>query len=164
VSDTKNISKLKRIEHFPTFNTQSKHRDELIRFVRLTEINPTKLRPIQETDLIGNIMELVDRSHIGWSNNNRSVHLLCLYLFEYQDGCLSNEYKYSNYSNNGYSNENFISWGFEILHGLLIHKNIRISPRVKVKSIPRFHKKWWSKLYKRITKTRLQLGKASKKG
>ena len=39
------------------------------------------------------------------------MNLLCLYLFEYQDECLSNEYKYSNYSNysnNGYSNENFI--------------------------------------------------------
>ena len=65
MSNTKNVSKLKKIDHFPTFNTQSKHRDEMISFVGLTEVNPTKPRPVQETDLIGNIMELVERSHIG---------------------------------------------------------------------------------------------------
>ena len=81
MSDTKYISKLKRIDHFPSFNTQSKHHDELISFVGLTEVNPTKRRPVQETDLIGNIMELVDRGHTGWTDNNRSVQLLCLYLF-----------------------------------------------------------------------------------
>ena len=30
-------------------------------------------------------MELVEMGHTGWTDNNRSVHLLCLYLFEYQD-------------------------------------------------------------------------------
>jgi hypothetical protein len=33
--------------------------------VGLTEVNPKKLRPVQETDLVCNIMELVERSHIG---------------------------------------------------------------------------------------------------
>jgi hypothetical protein len=49
------------------------------------EVNPTKLQPVQEMDLIANIMELVERGHTGWTDNNRSVLLLCLYLFEYQD-------------------------------------------------------------------------------
>jgi hypothetical protein len=70
VSNTKNISKLKRIDHFPTFNTKSKHRGKLISFVGLTKVNSTKLQPVKETDLIGNIMELIERG---------------LYLFEYQD-------------------------------------------------------------------------------
>ena len=43
------------------------------------------MRPDQETDLIGNIIKLVGRGHTGYSDNNRSVHLLCLYLFECQD-------------------------------------------------------------------------------
>ena len=30
-------------------------------------------------------MELVEMGQTGWTDNNRSVHLLCLYLFEYQD-------------------------------------------------------------------------------
>ena len=30
-------------------------------------------------------MLLVEMGHTGWTDNNRSVHLLCLYLFEYQD-------------------------------------------------------------------------------
>jgi hypothetical protein len=30
-------------------------------------------------------MELVEVGHTGWTDNNRSVNLLCLYLFEYQD-------------------------------------------------------------------------------
>ena len=30
-------------------------------------------------------MELVEMGHTGLTDNNRSVHLLCLYLFEYQD-------------------------------------------------------------------------------
>ena len=29
-------------------------------------------------------MELVERGHTGWTDNNRSVDLLCLYLFEFQ--------------------------------------------------------------------------------
>jgi hypothetical protein len=34
--------------------------DELISFVGLTEVNPTKLQPDQETDLIANIMVLIE--------------------------------------------------------------------------------------------------------
>jgi hypothetical protein len=30
-------------------------------------------------------MELVEMGHTGRTDNNRSVHLLCLYLFEYKD-------------------------------------------------------------------------------
>ena len=30
-------------------------------------------------------MELVEMGHTGLTDNNRSVHLLCLYLFEYKD-------------------------------------------------------------------------------
>ena len=30
-------------------------------------------------------MELVEMGQTGWTDNNRSVHLLYLYLFEYQD-------------------------------------------------------------------------------
>ena len=29
-------------------------------------------------------MELVERGHTGWTDYNRSVDLLCLYLFEFQ--------------------------------------------------------------------------------
>ena len=29
-------------------------------------------------------MEFVEMDQTGWTNNNRSVHLLCLYVFEYQ--------------------------------------------------------------------------------
>jgi hypothetical protein len=39
----------------------------------------TPLGPIAKT------MELVERGHTGWTDNNRLVHLLCLYSFEYQD-------------------------------------------------------------------------------
>jgi hypothetical protein len=31
------------------------------------------------------MIELVGRGHTGRTDNIRSVHLLCLYLFEYQD-------------------------------------------------------------------------------
>ena len=43
--------------------------DKLISFVGLTEVNPTKLWPEEETDVIVNIMELVH----GWTDNNISV-------------------------------------------------------------------------------------------
>ena len=39
-------------------------------------VNPTKLWPDQETDLIANIVELVQRGHTGWTDNSRSESMV----------------------------------------------------------------------------------------